>query len=464
MPGSTADGPKLGEILVRRQALTPETLRRGLDAQARFLMPLGSTLIEAGLTDEAAVTTALAEQFGVPGVHLARTSIQVEVLALLPQAIASRHRVLPLGSEGNTLWLAMANPRDQALIDEMSFASGKSVLPFIASRGPLDAFIAGAYSARECGLEIFQGSAGAPEEAFLEALQPPATELSASAPRMDAELSVDSLNGFPPSPVPATRSETGPPRVLAVDDEEAILDIIDKALSHKGIEVVRATRGREALEQLRTTSPDLVLLDAMLPEIHGFEICSQIKRSQQFRHIPVIMISAVYTGWNIIQDVKSMYQADDYVTKPFRVMELLHKVEDILAKSTGKPPSPEQAEAHKSVDAALSEAAQALREGRFEDTLEAAQRAVRADPFDPRSHFVFATVLHRAGRLYEAISEYERVVELAPAQFMALKNLAVLYERQGFKSKALELWMRALNHSPSEAVRKTIKAHLIGLL
>ena len=459
MPGSTEDALKLGEILVRRQALTPETLRQGLDAQARSLMPLGSTLIQAGLTDEAAVTTALAEQFGLPGIHLARTSIRLDVLALLPQTVASRHRVLPLGSEGNTLRLVMANPRDQALIDEMSFASGKSVLPFIAPRGPLDAFIAGAYAARERSQEIFQGSPDAPEDEFLEILQPPA-----DVPPMDPELSVDSLDGFPAAPEPQARSAAGPPRILAVDDEEAILDIIDKALSHRGMEVVRAMRGREALDQLRAMSPDLVLLDAMLPEIHGFEICAQIKRSQQFGHVPVIMISAVYTGWNIIQDVKSMYQADDYVTKPFRVMELVHKVEEMLAKSTGQPPSPEQAQAHKTVDAALSEAAAALREGRFEDTLEAAQRAVRADPFDPRSHFVFGTILHRAGRLYEAISEYERVVELAPTQFTALKNLAVLYERQGFKAKALELWMRALNHSPSDAVRKTIKAHLIGLL
>ena len=74
------------------------------------------------------------------------------------------------------------------------------------------------------------------------------------------------------------------------------------------------------------------------------------------------------------------------------------------------------------------------------------------------------TALHRAGRFYEAISEYERVVELAPGQFSALKNLAVLYERQGFKAKAVEMWMRALEASPSDAVRKTIKSHLIGLL
>ena len=77
---------------------------------------------------------------------------------------------------------------------------------------------------------------------------------------------------------------------------------------------------------------------------------------------------------------------------------------------------------------------------------------------------MLATALSKAGKLYEAISEFERVVELAPNQFHALKNLAVLYERQGFKAKAVEMWMRAMEESPNDAVRKTIKEHLIGAL
>jgi tetratricopeptide (TPR) repeat protein len=73
-------------------------------------------------------------------------------------------------------------------------------------------------------------------------------------------------------------------------------------------------------------------------------------------------------------------------------------------------------------------------------------------------------VLQSIGDVYQAISEFERVVELAPAMFGALKNLAALYERQGFRAKAVEMWTRALDHSPSDAVRQTIKAHIIGLL
>jgi DNA-binding response OmpR family regulator len=254
------------------------------------------------------------------------------------------------------------------------------------------------------------------------------------------------------------------PLVLAVDDELEILDIIDKALSHKGMDVVRATRGREALEKLQAHVPDIVLLDAMLPEIHGFEICHKIKQSQQFKHVPVIIISAIYTGWNFITDIKRIYGADDFMAKPFRVMEMVRKVEETLAKSQVRPRSPEVAQAHKQAELLMKEAADALKAGRIDAAVDAAERSSRADPFDPRTHFILGMALHKAGRIYEAISVYERVVELNPSQFAALKNLAVLYERQGFKAKAVETWMRALEQSPSEPVRQTIKAHLIDLL
>ena len=63
--------------------------------------------------------------------------------------------------------------------------------------------------------------------------------------------------------------------------------------------------------------PDLVILDGMLPEVHGFEICRQLKTSERFRHIPVIMVSAVHIGWRFAADVKEKYGADDYLEKPF---------------------------------------------------------------------------------------------------------------------------------------------------
>jgi DNA-binding response OmpR family regulator len=266
-----------------------------------------------------------------------------------------------------------------------------------------------------------------------------------------------------PAPVPA-REKPANPQVLVVDDEESILDIIDRALSLRGIQVIRATRGRQAIELLTSCAPELVLLDAMLPEIHGFELCSKIKRSQRYAHVPVIIISALYTGWNFAQDVKRLYGADDYIAKPFRVVELVRRVEELLEKSKARPRPPDVEQAGRVSAWECKRAADLYQAGQVQEALEAAERAVAADPFDARAHFMLGTVLYAKSQIYQAISEYERAVEIAPSLFSALKNLAVLYERQGFKAKAVEMWMRALEQSPTDAVRQTIKAHLIGLL
>ena len=65
----------------------------------------------------------------------------------------------------------------------------------------------------------------------------------------------------------------------------------------------------------------------MLPEIHGFEICRQLKTSERFRHIPVILVSGVHTGWRFAADVKEKYGADEFIEKPFETSELLRRVE-----------------------------------------------------------------------------------------------------------------------------------------
>lgn len=464
MPTSTkAEHVKLGEILVRRKVITQADLDEALTAQGASLLPVGSTLMRLGKASEADIVRGLAEQMGVPGVVLGKSVVACEALRNVPESIATSHRLLPISIEGSALKLALAKPTDQTLLDEIAFACGKKALPFVAVRASLDDATKRSYAAKAAGETSWRGPEAPEGEDHVEIVQAEVSE-PPPPPAIGPELEQNALDAFPATPAAEPREARDKPRILAVDDEVAILDIIDKTLTHRGMEVVRATRGREALEKLRSSNPDLILLDAMLPEIHGFEICAQIKRSEQYGHIPVMIISAVYTGWNLIQDVKTMYRADDYMTKPFRVMELVRKVEEMLAASGGHAPSPETAEAHRTVEGALKRAAEAIKAGQLEEAVAAAGEAVRADPFDARAHFTFGMCLHRAGRVYEAISEYERVVELAPTQFTALKNLAVLYERQGFKSKAVELWMRALNASPTDAVRDTIKAHLIGLL
>lgn len=449
---------RLGEILLEQRAVRPQALDQALKAQGTAAaMPIGSLLLSRGDLSETDLVRALAVQHGVPGVRLRASAAATVLLRAIPEEVARAHRCLPLAVRGDALQVAIANPRDTSLLDEIAFATGKSCLPFVAPVLVLDEVIERAYAAKKAGEDLWRGANYASDGPHVDSVQAPAPS-PAVAGGVEERTSMDTA----PPPARRVRAKDGRRRVLAVDDEPEILDIIEKALGSRDIEVTRATRGHEALALLRQSPPDLVLLDAMLPEVHGFEICQRIKRAPQYADIPVIIISAVYTGWNFVQDVKRIYGADDYLSKPFRVMEMLRRVEAALASSDAETVSDD--DLHDRMEAALREASEHCKAGRPQDWLDAASRAVQVDPLDPRPHFALGAALHRTGRLYEAISEFERVVELAPTQFSALKNLAVLYERQGFKAKAVEMWTRALDQSPSDAVRSTIKSHLIGLL
>ncbi len=455
-------GLRLGDLLLRAKVIDQQTLDDALVAQGASLLPLGSTLIRLGAASEADVAAALAEQLGLPAVVLSASTVDAEVLGVIPKEVAVGHRVMPLAFSGSQgLNLGLARPGQKALLDEIEFACGRATLPFVVVRAALEDTLRSAYEAKERGALVWRGARSAHEGPHLEVVQPPAAGKPLEA---DVSVSPSALDAFPRSPPLAPRPAGSAPLVLAVDDEPDILEMIGMALEHRGIEVRKATRGREALEQLRSCPPDLVLLDAMLPEIHGFELCSQIKRSETYRHIPVIIISAIYTGWNFSQDVRRIYGADDYVEKPFSYKELIHRVELALGKAHRRPMAPDSERAQRECVRAVKLALERLSAGQVEGALEAASAAVEADAFEPRAHFALANALTAAGRFYESISAYERVVELAPGQFSALKNLAVLYERQGFRAKAVEMWMRALETSPSDAVRQTIKAHLVDLL
>ena len=119
-----------------------------------------------------------------------------------------------------------------------------------------------------------------------------------------------------------------PKRILAVDDEKHIVRLVQINLQKEGYEVVTATNGREALEAVAASRPDLIVMDVMMPELDGFGALQQLKDNPQTADIPVIMLTAkaqdadVFKGWQS--------GADLYLTKPFNPSELLTFVKRIF--------------------------------------------------------------------------------------------------------------------------------------
>lgn len=120
-------------------------------------------------------------------------------------------------------------------------------------------------------------------------------------------------------------------RVLLVEDEGDIRDVIEYNLEREGYQTLAFDNGEAGLEAIRNETPDLVLLDLMLPGIDGLEICRQLKGNPATRDIPIIMITAKTEESDVVLGLG--IGADDYVNKPFSPQELMARVKSVLRRA-----------------------------------------------------------------------------------------------------------------------------------
>lgn len=124
-------------------------------------------------------------------------------------------------------------------------------------------------------------------------------------------------------------------RILVVDDDPSLAEMLTIVLRGEGFDTAVIGDGTQALTAVRELRPDLVLLDLMLPDIPGTEVCRLLRASERTRHVPVLMLTA--KGEEIDRVVGFEVGADDYVTKPFSVRELLLRVRAIVRRAHGAP-------------------------------------------------------------------------------------------------------------------------------
>jgi two-component system response regulator VicR len=127
-----------------------------------------------------------------------------------------------------------------------------------------------------------------------------------------------------------TSMTDNPRRVVYIEDEQEMIDLVRLILTRKGFEVIGANEGRQGLDEIRKTLPDLVLLDLMMPDMDGWEVYQQMKAEEATRQIPVIIITAKAQS---IDKVLGLHIAkvDDYISKPFSPQELVESMERVLA-------------------------------------------------------------------------------------------------------------------------------------
>lgn len=128
--------------------------------------------------------------------------------------------------------------------------------------------------------------------------------------------------------------------ILIVDDDPDLLDVLDFNLRRDGFHVARASRGAEALRNARSEIPNLILLDLMLPDLSGTDVCRQLKADPATAHVPVVILTAKGDEANRIAGLE--LGADDFVAKPFSLRELTLRIRAVLRRA-GSPSAVDEA-------------------------------------------------------------------------------------------------------------------------
>ena len=127
------------------------------------------------------------------------------------------------------------------------------------------------------------------------------------------------------------------PKILVVDDEPDAVELIEFNLKAAGYDVVTAADGEEALKKTRSLLPSLIVLDLMLPEVDGLEVCKILRRDPQTSAIPIIMLTAKAAEIDRVLGLE--LGADDYIAKPFSPRELVLRIKRLLR--SGQSPTEE---------------------------------------------------------------------------------------------------------------------------
>ncbi|MED3570987.1 response regulator transcription factor [Cytobacillus praedii] len=125
--------------------------------------------------------------------------------------------------------------------------------------------------------------------------------------------------------------------ILLVDDEEKVLDFMSAYLQNEGFEVTTAQSGSEALNKIKSVNPSLVVLDWMMPNMNGLDVCREIRKSSK---VGIIMVTAKSDEMDKIVGLE--VGADDYITKPFSLRELLARIRSVLRRIGDNPASTDE--------------------------------------------------------------------------------------------------------------------------
>jgi len=128
-------------------------------------------------------------------------------------------------------------------------------------------------------------------------------------------------------------------KILLVDDDADFTEAVKLLLESRSYDVSVANDGKEGLKKVQTEGPNLIILDVMMPEMDGYQVCAKLKADPKYRQIPILLLTAVgeaITTTSYTKEMGMRIEADDYIPKPVEPVEIVERVEKLLRISMGK--------------------------------------------------------------------------------------------------------------------------------
>jgi CheY-like chemotaxis protein len=485
----------LAAHLVRSGVLPADAASRALAAAHDG--DVASAALRLGLAAEGVLVRALAELHGCPGVDLSRSVVPTANLDLVSAGFCRQRRILPVSIGKAEMVLAMADPEDYALADELRFVTGRKVLRYAAVPAAIERALDGVTREKQRFASAWRGgqapSLPDPAAAWVGVVHPTTRpgegldlpEASETIDLLPVSQALETPFAVPsparrvrplehqPQPAPqAPRGRDGAATTvrlqgvgagklaLVADPSSEVRAELAELLGKQGCTVLQAANGRSALDIVREARPDLVVLEAMLPMVQGFEVCRAIKGDPVLRPTQVILTSGVHRG-TVAADAQIAFGADAFLEKPFRRDEAARVAKILLLGGAEDPVEQKKRDAGR---AAWRAGALHLKEGRLDEATVLLRDACAKDDLSAEAHYYLGHALARQGMLFEAAAAYSRSAELRPDIDAAHQYLAQTYEQLGFQKSAREAWARAIETCTDEARKKAMQARLMKLL
>lgn len=487
--GSESKKQQLGKIMLQQRVVSAEELQEQREAREATA---GAESAAARRAERGPVFEALAAaaaQHSLPSVDLSERVIPLSLLKFVPVEMARERQVMPFSMDGDRLLVALSKSGDGDLLEELSFVAGKTIEPHISlepmvcnviehaygllARGEDTMYVGSCVSASQLAALGLPNLPRAPDPmkgepgdqtaalpiahgAAAEAVPRPQS-MPSEPPELDAAFATRTR----PSEMPPMLAPETDVQVLLACSSGALREPLRTALAELGLKVLEADSGVTALELAREQNPKVLIIDADLDLMHGFEVWRRLRSTTRFAQTAVIFITGGPRQWRLREDLREQLGVSHCHARPVEPKKLARTVRMLLDDPNAPPEllplSPES-------EALWNAAMQSFQGGDIDRAIAMLETGLAADSeaFELRYHL--GLLYGRRDNAFAAIRALESAIALQPQHFSALKNLAVVYQRAGFRNASVDVWQQAMAAAPDEETRATIRTHMLTLL